>query len=523
MSIVSINNLTHAFGEKELYRSASFALHRGERMGVVGQNGAGKSTLIRLLLGNLIPSDGQIDWNDKLSVGHIDQYADVEGAQSIRAYLHTAFAELYAIEERLQTLYQEMVNGATDAQLRRVAQMQQALEDGGIYAVDSRVERVAAGLGLPAIGMERALHTLSGGQRTKCILAKLLLSDPDVLLLDEPTNFLDAEHIAWLSEYLAGFSGSFLIVSHDFVFLERVCNCILDIENHSMHKYSGKYSDFLRQKTQRREDYARQYSAQQREAERLEAYIAKNKARASTAKMARSRQKKLDRMERLAPPSVLPKPHIAFPPGKQLMMRVLAVDGLRVGYSAPLLPPLRFVVEDGRKIAITGFNGIGKSTFVKTLAGQLPPLGGTFRFDPAITIGYFEQDLKWPDGDRTPLEILGGEFPALTPKELRRALARCGVAAKQVTQPIASLSGGEQNKVKLCRLTLKKHNFLILDEPTNHLDAETKESLQEAIEVFPGAVLLVCHETAFFQGWIDEVLDVEKLLGTTMASGDALS
>lgn len=512
MSILQITNLTHAFGDKELYSHAELSLYKGEHMGIVGQNGTGKSTLLNILLGEIVPSDGLITWQRGLSIGHLDQYAEVEGSLSIAEYLRTAYADLYALEAKLSALYLEMNEATTERQLRQADAWQQTLMTRDFYAIDSHIARVAAGLGLHAIGMERKLATLSGGQRTKAILAKLLLSKPDVLLLDEPTNFLDVAHIQWLTGYLNTFEGSFMIVSHDFDFLEGITNCICDIEFHTIKKYHGKYSDFLRQKEHLREEYVRQYNAQQREIHRLEDYIARNRVRTATARIAKDRQKKLDRIEVLAPTTVLAKPHIVFQSTPLTAPRALAVQALRVGYSYPLLPRLGFAVAGGQKVVITGFNGIGKSTLLKTIMGIIPAIDGRFAFDPTVRVGYFEQDMVWGDGGRTPLQIIGDAYPKLTPKQVRRELARYGVKADHVTRAISTLSGGEQNKVKLCRMSMTPCNFLILDEPTNHLDAETKEALRDAIAAFEGSVLLVCHEAGFYQGIVDREINMEKLL-----------
>lgn len=512
MSIVSIYELSHAFGDKALYQGANLELYKGERMGVVGQNGVGKSTLLKILLGEVVPTGGQIAWQRNVSIGHIDQHAEVDGAQTMDAYLHTAFSALYEMEQKLSALYQAMAHGATERQLKQAAAYQETLEERDFYAIDTNVARVAAGLGLTAIGMDRRLDTLSGGQRTKVLLAKLLLARPDVLLLDEPTNFLDTEHIAWLTSYLSAYKGSFMIVSHDFDFLDAITNCICDIEFGTLKKYHGRYSDFVRQKEHLREEYVRQYRAQQREVQKLEDYIARNRVRAATARMAKSRQKKLDRMDILAPTTVQAKPNIAFASTPLTASRALNVSGLRVGYTYPLLPGLDFSVAGGQKVVIAGFNGIGKSTLLKTLTGNLAALGGAYAFDPAVKIGYFEQDLRWADGDQTPLQILAQAFPALRPKQARAALARYGVKAEHVLRPVRTLSGGEQNKVKLCRLSMVPCNFLILDEPTNHLDAETKEALHDAIAAFEGSVILVCHEAAFYRDFVGRVINIEKLL-----------
>lgn len=511
MSILQITDLTHGFGDKTLYQDASLSLHKGEHMGIVGQNGTGKTTLLNILLGSVVPTGGRIAWQSGVDIGHLDQYAQVDGTLTIAAYLHTAFDALYALERELMLLYDQMNADTTEKQLKKAAGCQQALEEGGYYSIDENIARIAEGLGLPDIGMDRQLETLSGGQRAKVILAKLLLRNPDVLLLDEPTNFLDAEHIAWLTQFLIAFPGNFMIVSHDFAFLDAITNCICDIEFQAITKYHGRYQAFVKQKKHLREEYIRRYEAQQREVERLTDYIARNKARAATARMAQSRQKKLDKMALLEKSTVLPKPNIVFTSLPLASSEALAVEKLRVGYGFPLLPPISFTIAGGQKVAITGFNGIGKSTLLKTLLGLLPPLEGGFTFVHSARIGYFEQDLHWDCGEYTPLQLLADAFPTLAPKQLRRELARYGLRAEHGMQPITTLSGGEQNRVKLCRLSMKPYNFLILDEPTNHLDAETKEALSESIAAFAGSVLLVSHEAAFYAPLVDRVIEIEKL------------
>ncbi|HJD23366.1 MAG TPA: ATP-binding cassette domain-containing protein [Firmicutes bacterium] len=513
MSLLEVTGLTHSFGGKALYKDAAFSLNRGEHMGVVGQNGAGKSTLLRLLVGELVQDEGRIAWQRGVRVGCLDQYAGLPAEQTIEGYLQTAFAPFFALQEELDALYQGMADGAADeAGLERAAQCQTALDQSGFYTRDSTTARVAAGLGLTALGMQTSLGRLSGGQREKVILAKLLLEAPDVLLLDEPTNFLDAAHIDWLADWLAAFPGSFMVVSHDPAFLDRVTNCILDVEFGALSKYSGRYSQYMQQKGQRRADYLREYAAQQRQIQRMEEYIAKNKVRAATARIARGRQKQLDRMERIPPPRLAAPVSLSFPSLPLNAAEPLRVEDLLVGYSAPLLPPLSFCLRAGEKAAVTGFNGIGKSTLLKTLLGRIPRLGGSFRFAEPVRIAYYEQELRWEDDARTPLQEVSGRCPSLSEKEVRAALSRCGVRAADARTPLRALSGGEQSKVKLCLLTLTRSNFLILDEPTNHLDTQTREELRRALAAFPGCALIVSHEADFFEGLVDRVIAMEALL-----------
>lgn len=507
MSICKVEHLSHRFEDKVLYQDASFTLYKGQHLGVTGPNGVGKSTLLRILLGEVVPDAGRVQWQKNTRIGHLDQYAGLAPEMTMDAYLHTAFAALYKMEARMQACYEAAAQSGEEEPLHQAARLQQALLEQDFYSADTRIQRVAAGLGLTALGMERTVGTLSGGQRAKLILAKLLLQAPDVLLLDEPTNFLDQEHIAFLARFLRGFDGAFLVVSHDTAFLQAAVNGLLDIDGGTLHVYHGDYASCAAQKAHMRADLLRRYQAQQKHIQRTEAYIRKNIAGVNT-RMAQGRRKQLARLERIAPPSEMAAPRIAFPSAPLSVQRVLTVERLSVGYERPLLAPLDFQLYNGEKVVITGFNGIGKSTLLKTLVGQIAPLGGTFRFAEQTRLGYYEQDLRWASAVQTPLQILGDAAPHRTQKELRQVLARCNVRAEHADRAIGTLSGGEQSKVKLCLLLLRPVNCLFLDEPTNHLDAVTKQALQQALSVFAGNVLLVCHEPAFYQSWADRVLDI---------------
>ncbi|MEG1479104.1 MAG: ABC-F family ATP-binding cassette domain-containing protein, partial [Clostridiales bacterium] len=374
---------------------------------------------------------------------------------------------------------------------------------------DSQVQRVAAGLGLTPIGLDRQLGKLSGGQRAKTILAKLLLENCDVLLLDEPTNFLDKEHIDWLIKFLKGFKGAFIIISHDCNFLDKVCSCILDIEFDTIKKYSGGYKSYLTQKEQQDAEYLRRYQSQKKEIEKTEDYISRNKVRASTANMAKSRQKKLDKMDKIAAPKFTAKPNIKFPFAPISTQKALEVKDLEVGYFYSLMPKLSFTIETGKKWVFTGFNGIGKSTLLKTLMGQIPPLGGEFKFGEKTKLSYYAQELDWENDEATPMDYIFDLYPKMSIKEVRNALSRCVIRSDHALQPLGTLSGGEQSKVKLCNLTLTTTNFLILDEPTNHLDATAQDVLKKALINFEGTVILVSHDPSFYQDWADKIFDIE--------------
>ena len=509
MSLLEIDGLTHSFGENILYKNAGFLLNKGEHVGIVGQNGAGKSTLIKICTGQVLPDEGRITWKRNTTIGYLDQYAEIDASLSMKDFLKTAFVKLYKMEAEVMELYEKAASGDMRC-LELAASCQEQLEKQDFYSIETKIERVANGLGLLAIGLDRHISEMSGGQRAKVILAKLLLEKPDVLLLDEPTNFLDKAHVAWLAEYLSALDNAFLVVSHDYDFLDKIANRICDIDNRTITKYYGTYSEFLRKKTMLREDYIRQYEAQQKEIRKTEEFIRKNIA-GRKSKMARGRQKQLDRMDKmeaLDQKEIIP--HFHFPVLPLTNTEHLLVKQLAVGYHYPVLSDIEFNIMGGQKVVITGFNGIGKSTLLKTLIGKIPSMQGSFIFSDQVRIGYFEQDLAWEDAEQTPIQIVANANPDIVIKEIRKHLAKCGISSKLATQPIGTLSGGEQAKVKVCLLTLTPCNFLILDEPTNHLDIQAKEALKSALINFPGTVLLVSHEESFYRGWIQKIINIEK-------------
>lgn len=508
MSLLEITNLSHSFGDKILFKNTEMTINKGEHIGLVGQNGTGKSTLIKICTDQIIPDEGQMIWQPEVSIGYLDQYARIDQDMTMRVFLKQAFKALYEMEIEMNELYEKSVDGNT-AFLKQAAYYQEQLEQKNFYMIDTYIEQVAQGLGLLSIGMERSLKEMSGGQRAKVILAKLLLEKPDVLLLDEPTNFLDQEHISWLAEYLSGLDNAYMVISHDDTFLEKITSHICDIDNQKIAKYYGTYSAFCRKKIMLREDYIRQYVNQQKEIEKTEAFIRKNIA-GIKSKMARGRRKQLermDRMEALSQKEIRPAFHIKELPVTNT--EHLLVKHLSVGYQYPILSNLNFTVSGGQKVVITGFNGIGKTTLLKTLVNKIPAINGAFHFSEQVTAGYFEQDLIWEDAELSPFQIVSDHNPALSNKEIRIQLARCGISGKHVMQAIGTLSGGEQTKVKMCLLLMQPYNFLIMDEPTNHLDKQAKESLKLALSEFGGTVLLVSHEEEFYKDWAQQVIDIK--------------
>ncbi len=508
MGLLDIIEVSHAFGDNALYRNASFELFKGEHMGIVGQNGTGKTTLLNSIIGNLIPDGGRIVWQRNVKYGYLDQYAKIDNHVTVFDYLKTAFQDMYDRESELNCAYEMMAEDSSDELIQKASNLQDLLENSGFYEVETTIMKVANGLGVAVLGMDSVLCELSGGQRAKVIFAKLLLEHPDVLLLDEPTNFLDKEHIEWLIGYLNDFEGAFIVISHDFDFLDKVTNCICNIEFGMITKYCGNFTKFLEIKDLKREGVMREFKSQQVQIKKYEDYIAKNGARASTASSAKSRQKMLDRIDKIELPNAIAKPAFQFTSLPVSTQRTLVVKDLHIGYTDPLLPKMNFHIAPGQKVVITGFNGIGKSTLIKTLIRQVPAISGDFKFADNVKVAYYEQDLEWENPKQTPLQIMTDKYQKLSTSQIRKYLSQCGVQAKNVMQPISSLSGGEQAKVKICMLMLTKANLLILDEPTNHLDVDAKEVLMKELIRWQGNIILVTHEPSFYKTWADKVINI---------------
>ncbi|WP_125710487.1 ABC-F family ATP-binding cassette domain-containing protein [Lacticaseibacillus porcinae] len=511
MSVLTVTHLSQRFIDKQLYQDASFQVNKEDHLGIVGQNGVGKSTLIKILTGTLEPDEGTIIWQKHVRVGYLDQYANLQPGQSIMDFLKTAFADLYAKEAKMNQIYADYAENPDDELLAKAGELQQALEAGNFYDLETEIETVGTGLGLDAIGFDHPVDALSGGQRSKIILAKLLLEKPDMLLLDEPTNYLDVGHIEWLTEWLQNFEGAFIVISHDFDFLQNVTNAVLDIEFAQITKYTGSLNQAMKQKEKDHETYLKAYNKQQAQIKKSEAFIAKFKA-GTRSTMARSREKQLAHIDRLTPPGNRAKAHIEFPYTPVQRQILVDVNNLVVGYEKPLLAPINFSVGKNEVIALEGFNGIGKSTLLKTILGQIPALDGSVSIAENVVFGYFEQELRWAIPKQSPLQFLLGEYPALSQRPLRQVLSRTALTREEADKPLQLLSGGEQSKVKIADLMLQDTNILVMDEPTNHLDDDTKNALRTALINYPGAVLLVSHEAGFYDdSWVDTRINIENL------------
>ena len=506
-----VENVSHGFGARVILENVSFRLKKGEHIALVGANGEGKSSFLNIITKKLMPDAGNIKWSSRATVGYLDQHSVLEKGNTIKDILRGAFKNMFELEQEMLAMYDKM-GEANDEEMTKLleetAEIQTILENSGFYTIDAKIQEVANGLGLGDIGLDRDVDDLSGGQRTKVLLTKLLLESPTILILDEPTNHLDEEHIVWLTRYLQEYENSFILVSHDVSFINNTCNVIYHIENAELTRYKGNYDEFVRLNEIKKRQEESAYEKQLEERRKLEDFVQRNKARVATRGMANSRQKILDKMEILERPKEKIKPTFDFRNARAASRFIFQTEDLVLGYNDPLTKPLNFQLERGQKIALKGMNGIGKSTLLRTLLGIQKPFGGSVQLGDYLEIGYFEQESS-KDNYNTALDDVWAEYPVLTNYEVRQALAKCGLSNEHITSQVRVLSGGEAAKVRLCKLMLKDINFLVLDEPTNHLDVEAKEELKKAIREFKGTVLLVCHEPEFYSDIVDDVWNIE--------------
>lgn len=509
MSILNVEHLSHGFGDRAIFEDVSFRLLKGEHIGLIGANGEGKSTFMNIITGSLAPDEGKIEWAKNVRAGYLDQHAVLKEGMTIRSVLKSAFDSLFQTEAHINELYEMMADADADKineYMEEAGTLQDYLTNHDFYMIDAKVEEVARALGLTDLGLDHDVTELSGGQRTKVLLAKLLLEKPDILLLDEPTNYLDAEHIAWLQRYLFDYENAFILISHDIPFLNSVVNIIYHVEGYKLERYVGDYEHFEEVYAIKKAQLEAAYNKQQAEIAELKDFVARNKARVSTRNMAMSRQKKLDKMNLIEKTVEKPKPEFNFMTARTPGKYIFHTKDLVIGYDSPLSSPLNLEMERGSKIVLTGANGIGKSTLLKSILGLIPALSGSVQLGDYLEIGYFEQETP-KDIDTTCLEEIWNEFPGFSQYEVRSALAKCGLTTKHIESKVRVLSGGEQAKVRLCKLINRPSNILVLDEPTNHLDVDAKDELQRALKEYPGSILMVCHEPEFYEPFATKILN----------------
>lgn len=512
MSILTVKKLSHGFGDRAIFNDVSFRLLKGEHVGLIGANGEGKSTFMNIITRKLEPDAGKIEWANNVRVGYLDQHAVLTKGLTIRDVLKGAFSYLFDLETKMNQAYEKMGDCTPEELeelLEEVGIIQDLLTNNDFYVIDAKVTEIARGLGLDDIGLERDVHDLSGGQRTKVLLAKLLLEKPDILLLDEPTNYLDEQHIEWLKRYLQEYENAFILISHDIPFLNSVINVIYHMENQELNRYVGDYDNFRTIYEAKKAQLESAFKKQQQEIADLQDFVQRNKARVSTRNMAMSRQKKLDKMEKIELAPEKPKPQFHFKSARTSGKMIFEAKDLVIGYDEPLSRPLNLYMERGQKIALVGANGIGKTTLLKSILGKISSLGGSVELGDYLEIGYFEQEIKQANYN-TCIEEVWKEFPSFTQFEVRAALAKCGLTTKHIESKVEVLSGGEKAKVRLCKLINRETNLLVLDEPTNHLDVDAKDELKRALKEYKGSILLICHEPEFYQDVVTDVWNCEN-------------
>lgn len=512
MSILTVKHLSHGFGDRAIFEDVSFRLLKGEHIGLIGANGEGKSTFMNIITGKLDPDEGDIEWSKRVRVGYLDQHSTIEHGRSIMDVLLSAFQYLYDMEAEMNQMYVEMGDAdpkRLDELMEEVGTIQDILDHHDFYNLEARVNEVARGLGLHEFGLDTPALDLSGGQKTKVLLGKLLLEQPDILLLDEPTNFLDFEHIEWLKKYLQEYEDAFILISHDVPFLNAVVNLIYHMDARKLNRYVGDYDNFQRVREAKIKQVEAAYKQQQQEIAALEDFVQRNKARVATRNMAMSRQKKLDKMERIELVREKPKPTFHFKQARTSGKLIFKTTDLVIGYDSPLSKPMNLQLERGQKVAIVGANGVGKTTLLRSLLGEIPAISGSVELGDLLEIGYFEQETKEANYN-TAIEDYWQEFPSLNQAEVRAALAKAGLTTQHIESKVVVLSGGEQAKIRLAKLMGKETNFLVLDEPTNHLDVDAKAELNRALKEFKGTVLLISHEPDFYSDIVTEIWNLEQ-------------
>ena len=514
MSILNVEHLSHGFGDRAIFHDVSFRLLKGEHIGLIGANGEGKSTFMNIITGKLQPDEGKVEWAKRVRVGYLDQHAVLEKGMTVREVLKNAFSFLFELEEQMNGICDRLGDapeGEMEAMMEELGTIQDLLMAHDFYTIDAKVDEVGRALGLADIGMEKDVTELSGGQRTKVLLGKLLLEKPDILLLDEPTNYLDAQHIEWLKRYLQEYENAFILISHDIPFLNSVINIIYHMENQRLDRYVGDYDKFREVYEVKKAQLEAAYKRQQQEIAELQDFVARNKARVSTRNMAMSRQKKLDKMDVIELAKEKPKPEFHFLEARAAGKCIFETEDLVIGYdqNEPLSKPLNLYMERGEKIALVGANGIGKTTLLKSILGLIPALSGKAVLGDYLEIGYFEQEMA-PGNTTTCIDEIWKEFPSYTQYQVRSALAKCGLTTKHIESQVRVLSGGEQAKVRLCKLINRETNLLLLDEPTNHLDVDAKDELKRALKEYRGSILLICHEPEFYSDVVTKVWDCRE-------------
>ena len=511
--LIQLNNVTKNFVVNEIFSNVKMEINDKDRVAIVGRNGAGKSTLLKIISGELSFDSGERTVSKNTTIGYLSQEFIVREDLSIYEEMITCFDEIISLEANLEKLSYELTpeNIENDSGLLdRFDRLQNEVLTHKDYHYKSKIESVLYGLDFTKDVFDKKISTFSGGEKTRLSMAKLLLSEPDLLILDEPTNHLDMENVAWLENYLSSYNGAIVIVSHDRYFLDKVVNVVYNLEFGKLKKYVGNYSKFLKQYEEDYEKQLKEFTSQQKDIKRLEEFVQKNIARASTSKMAKSRQKVLDKMELIDNPKKDDKAaNIEFNIKEQSGRDVLMIENLKVGYDGKQVGnAYNFSVYKGDRIAIVGRNGIGKSTLIKTIAKKQNAIGGSVHYGSKVSLGYYDQKQAEFESSKTILNELWDEYPLMKEAEVRTVLGRFLFRGDSVLKIVRDLSGGEKARLQLAKLMLEKNNLLVLDEPTYHLDITSKQVLEDALENYEGTIVFVSHDRYFINKIANKVLDI---------------
>ena len=511
--LIQLNNVTKNFVVNEIFSNVKMEINDKDRVAIVGRNGAGKSTLLKIISGELSFDSGERTVSKNTTIGYLSQEFIVREDLSIYEEMITCFDEIISLEANLEKLSYELTpeNIENDpGLLDRFDRLQNEVLTHKDYHYKSKIESVLYGLDFTKDVFDKKISTFSGGEKTRLSMAKLLLSEPDLLILDEPTNHLDMENVAWLENYLSSYNGAIVIVSHDRYFLDKVVNVVYNLEFGKLKKYVGNYSKFLKQYEEDYEKQLKEFTSQQKDIKRLEEFVQKNIARASTSKMAKSRQKVLDKMELIDNPKKDDKAaNIEFNIKEQSGRDVLMIENLKVGYDGKQVGnAYNFSVYKGDRIAIVGRNGIGKSTLIKTIAKKQNAISGSVHYGSKVSLGYYDQKQAEFESSKTILNELWDEYPLMKEAEVRTVLGRFLFRGDSVLKIVRDLSGGEKARLQLAKLMLEKNNLLVLDEPTNHLDITSKQVLEDALENYEGTIVFVSHDRYFINKIANKVLDI---------------
>ena len=515
MILLQANNVMRRFGADVLFHDINLQIQEHGRTALVGRNGAGKTTLLKMIAGITSPDEGTISKSKDLTIGYLAQDQGLDSQNSIWAELDLVFAPLHKMEKQIHQLENQLASldpATKEFQLttEKYSQLQSAFKKQGGFEYESRMRGILKGFGFEEADYQTAINSLSGGQKTKLALAKILLQSPDLLILDEPTNHLDMNVLAWLEDYLKSYQGALLVVSHDRYFLDRVVSDIYDLDNHTLRHYTGNYTQFMQHKQEWLTAEWKHYEQQQKKIAKLEDFVNRNIVRASTTKRAQARRKQLEKMDRMDRPETDDRSiHFHFHSDKDSGNEVLDVDRAVVGYNdQKLAGPLSFSVRKPQRVGIIGPNGIGKSTLLKSILDRIPLISGSIKLGANLQIGYYDQEQQQLHPEKSVLNEVWDDHSNVPEKDIRSLLGSFLFVGDDVYKLVHDLSGGEKARLELTKLSFKPINFLILDEPTNHLDIDSREVLENAINEFSGTVLFISHDRYFINQVATDVLDM---------------